>query len=126
MLDIFPLPLPPITQARTRPRHVRGEEQDIKQRAPSEVGTYEKASKNGTDEKVAKPITTDHQASGTHGILAWMHRERRRSTIEQVSSRDLSLESSGLGEMVENARRGCYGPIFMDISSDWFTGIPML
>jgi hypothetical protein len=78
MLDIFPLPLPPITQARTRPRRVRGEEQGIKQRAPSEVGTYEKANKNGNDDKAAKSITPDHQLNGTHGILAWMRRERRR------------------------------------------------
>jgi len=28
--------------------------------------------------------------------------------------------------MVEDAHRGHDGPIFMDISSDWLTGIPML
>ena len=45
--------------------------------------------------------------------------------VEQFSSRDLSLDSS-LGEMVEDAHHGYYGPIFMDISSNWFTGITML
>lgn len=35
------------------------------------------------------------------------------------------LDMSVLGEMVEDAHRGYYGPIFMDLTSNWFTGIPM-
>lgn len=75
-LDIFPLPLPPIIQARTRPRRVHGEEPTKSAERGKDI--REKANKNGTDEKAAKPITSDHQASGTHGILAWMCREKRR------------------------------------------------
>jgi hypothetical protein len=41
-LDIFPLPLPPIIQARTRPRRVHGEEQGQRGR-----DIREKANKNG-------------------------------------------------------------------------------
>jgi hypothetical protein len=43
--------------------------------------------------------------------------------VEQFSSRDLSLDSSVLGEMVEDAYRGYYGPIFMDLTLNWFTSI---
>ena len=36
--------------------------------------------------------------------------------VEQFSSRDLSLDSSDLGKMVEDAHRGYCGPIFMDLT----------
>jgi hypothetical protein len=72
-------------------------------------------------ENAPKAITSDHQASGTHGIAP---RKKEVKTIEQFFIPGIRCwDSSVLGEMVEDVN---YGPTFMDLSSDWFTGIPML
>lgn len=107
---IFPLPLP-LSSKHVLDRGGVGTEKEQNKKKKAQD-----AQQRTNKRKTAKPISSDHQASGdarNSGVDVPREKEDRTVFIQRV---DLSV----LGEMVEEARRGYNCPMFMDLALDMF------
>ena len=96
-LDIFPLPLPPIIQARTRPRRVHGEEQS--KRTSERKGTKMELTKKQPNQLPPTP----KQAGRTGCWHQCSEKEGGKGLNSYVSGSVVEFVS--LGGMVEDAHR---------------------